>query len=181
MRVAYADPPYIGQAKRHYDCAEVDHVELVERLQGFDAWALSLSSPTLKQVLALCPDDVRIGAWVKPFCAFKANVNPAYAWEPVIFRGGRKLGRKVDTVRDWVAESITLKRGLSGAKPTAFSFWLFDFLGMEPSDEFHDLFPGTGAVSTAWEHWKVRRESRQAVLFETAPGPAREGGDDGSL
>src|SRR5690348_8239290 len=106
MRVAYADPPYIGQAKKHYShdprCAEVDHVELVERLNTFDAWALSLSSPTLRIILPMCPDDVRVMAWVKPFCAFKVNVNPAYAWEPVIVRGGRKRTRQQETVRDWV-------------------------------------------------------------------------------
>ena len=36
VRFAYADPPYIGQAKKHYAddprCAEVDHAELVARL-----------------------------------------------------------------------------------------------------------------------------------------------------
>lgn len=48
MRFAYADPPYIGQAKRHYSrdpcCAEVDHTELVAQLNTYDAWALSLST-----------------------------------------------------------------------------------------------------------------------------------------
>jgi hypothetical protein len=154
MRVAYADPPYIGQAMKHYgrdpNCAEVDYAQLIERLNGYDAWALSLSSPTLKQVLAVCPDDVRIGAWVKPFCAFKVNVNPAYAWEPVIFRGGRKLTREQDTIRDWVSEVITLKKGLAGVKPERFCHWIFDFLGMIPGDELYDLYPGSGAVGYAW-------------------------------
>ena len=36
----------------------------------------------------LCPSGVRIGALVKPFAVFKTGVNPAYAWEPVIFRLG---------------------------------------------------------------------------------------------
>ena len=154
LRFAYADPPYIGQAKKHYshdpNCAEVDHAQLIARLNTYDGWALSLSSPTLKQILALCPDDVRVGAWVKPFCAFKVNVNPAYAWEPVIFRGGRKLGRDVDTVRDWCSEVITLKRGLSGVKPERVCHWLFEFLGMERGDVFDDIFPGSGAVTRAW-------------------------------
>jgi len=154
IRVAYADPPYIGQARKHYshdpNCAEVDHAELIERLNQYDAWALSLSSPSLKEVLALCPDDVRVGAWVKPFCAFKANVNPAYAWEPVIFRGGRKLTREQDTVRDWVSEVITLKKGLTGVKPERFCYWIFEFLGMVPGDQLDDLYPGSGAVTRAW-------------------------------
>lgn len=101
-KYGYADPPYIGQAKKHYShdpqCAEVDHKELIERLcDSYDGWALSLSSPSLKEIMSYCPEDVRVAAWVKPFCSFKPNVNPAYAWEPVIFRGCKKRDRKEDT------------------------------------------------------------------------------------
>lgn len=167
MRVAYADPPYIGQAKKHYShdprCAEVDHRALIESMAEYDAWALSLSSPSLKTILPMCPDDVRVMAWVKPFCAFKANVNPAYAWEPVIARLGRKRTRKQATTRDWVAESITLKKGLVGAKPEAFCFWLFEVLNMLPGDEFCDIFPGTGGVSRAWEAWQA--QSRLPLVY----------------
>ena len=160
MRFAYADPPYIGQAKKHYgndpNCAEVDHGALLTSLSEYDAWALSCSSTTLKQILGMpeCPDDVRICAWVKPFCAFKKNVNPAYAWEPILVWGGRNLGSEVPTVTDWVSANITLKRGLSGVKPDKFCFWLFGFVGLTSEDEFIDLFPGSGAVGRAWEVWK---------------------------
>jgi hypothetical protein len=159
IRVCYADPPYIGQAKKHYSadpqCAEVDHGLLITTLcMDFpDGWALSLSSPSLHAILPLCPPDVRVMAWVKPFCAFKPNVNPAYAWEPVIVRGGRKRTREQHTVRDWVATPITLKRGLTGVKPDPFCFWLFEVLGLQPGDEFVDMFPGSGAVTRAWERW----------------------------
>ena len=153
MRFAYADPPYVGQAKRHYRCAEVDHRELVDRLVAEfpDGWALSCSSPSLRLLLPLCPEDVRVGAWVKPFCVFKPGVNPAYAWEPLIFRGGRKRTRLEPTERDWVLANITLRKGLSGAKPQAFSEWVFRLLGACRGDELVDLFPGTGAVTTAWQ------------------------------
>ena len=160
MRFAYADPPYIGQAKKHYshdpNCAEVDHGALIDGLCADypDGWALSCSSPSLQLILALCPDDVRVAAWVKPFAVFKPNVNPAYAWEPVIFRGGRKRDRTAATVRDWVSANITLQRGLVGAKPEGFCFWLFDVLGMEAGDDFADLFPGTGGVMAAWQRWQ---------------------------
>jgi hypothetical protein len=119
-----------------------------------DGWAMSLNEPSLRHILPLCPDDCRVSPWVKPFASFKPNVNPAYCWEPVIWRGGRKMGRDTDTVRDWVSANITLKKGLTGAKPHGFCFWLFDVLGMTPDDEFVDLFPGTGAVSHAWEAWR---------------------------
>jgi hypothetical protein len=152
MRVAYADPPYIGQAQKHYGTAEVNHTLLIGHLcdEFSDGWALSCSSPSLRELLPLCPADVRVAAWVKPFASFKPGVNPAYAWEPVIWRGGRKRDRNAATVRDWVSCNITLQRGLSGAKPLGFCLWLFDVLGLEPGDEFVDVFPGTGAVSVAW-------------------------------
>ncbi|KKM95084.1 hypothetical protein LCGC14_1191850 [marine sediment metagenome] len=150
MKVAYADPPYIGQAKRYPEKQEVDHTKLIKHLNTYDAWALSASSPSLKIILPMCPDDVRIAAWVKPFCSFKPNVNPAYAWEPIIFRGARKRSRDIPTVRDWVSVNITLKKGLVGAKPKEFCFWLFNLLGLNKDDTLDDLYPGTGIVSQCW-------------------------------
>jgi hypothetical protein len=94
---------------------------------------------------------VRIGAWVKPFASFKPGVNPAYAWEPVILWQGAKMGRDVPTIRDFVAANITLRKGLSGAKPPAFCVWLFGFMGLTRDDELIDLFPGTGGVGRQWE------------------------------
>ena len=160
MKFAYADPPYIGMAKKHYGdhpdyAGEVDHRALVDRLVSEfpDGWALSLSSPTLQIILPMCPDDVRVMSWVKPFASFKPGVNPANAWEPVIVRGGRKSGRDVETVRDWVSAPITLQRGTHGAKPLQFCFWIFAVLGARRGDELDDLFPGSGAVTKAWEQW----------------------------
>lgn len=134
MRIAYADPPYPGQARKHYasdpsgiTAAEVDHAALIARLCADypDGWALSSSSTALRDLLPLYPPDVRVAAWVKPFAIFKPGVNPAYAWEPVIWRGGRvKRPRGVPTVVDWVSANIMLRTGTHGAKPDAFSWWL---------------------------------------------------------
>lgn len=174
MKFAYADPPYIGQAKKHYSadprCAEVDHAALINTLvtEYQDGWALSLSSPSLQQIIALCPVDVRVMAWVKPFCAFEANVNPAYAWEPVIVKGGRKRTREQLTVRDWLAESITLRKGLTGAKPKEFCYWLFDVLNIQPGDTLDDLFPGTGIVSECLAEYLSQGSIKQQPLFTGA-------------
>ena len=164
MRFAYADPPYLGCCKlydhhhpdgRCWDEAET-HRLLIERLcdEYPDGWALSASSPSLRTLLPMTPDDCRVAAWVKPFAIFKPGVNPAYTWEPVIFRGGRKRDRSSPTVRDFISENITLKRGLTGVKPDAVCEWLFGLLGVEPDDEFVDLFPGSGAVGRAWDSWR---------------------------
>ena len=159
MKFAYADPPYIGQAKRHYGCEEVDHGELIARLQTDfpDGWALSASSTTLREILPMCPPDVRIAAWVKSFCAFKRNVRPAYAWEPVIYRGGRnpvngyraacpERNGKQTTPKDFIIEPITLRKGLVGAKPIKVCRWILDLLNVSPGDEVIDLYPGTGIM-----------------------------------
>ena len=157
MTFAYADPPYLGcggyYRKHHPDAADWDdpqtHVELVARLvdEYPDGWAVSLSSPSLGLYLASCPASVRVGAWVKPFASFKPGVNPAYAWEPVIFFGGRKRSRQDLTIRDWVSVPITLKKGLVGAKPPAFNQWILDILGYRHGvDKLDDLFPGTNGM-----------------------------------
>lgn len=190
MKFAYADPPYLGcggyYKHLHPEALDWDRVEthaaLIERLSDefADGWAYSLHAPSLGTLLPLCPPDVRVCAWVKPFCSFKPNVNPAYAWEPVIVRGGRKRGRDLPTVRDWVAANITLQRGLTGAKPDEFCCWLFEFLGMQAGDDFHDLFPGSGAVGEAWLKFsgrlKVTRHGQPLLDldFATSAGEGRE-------
>ena len=168
MRFAYADPPYPGQARKHYSadprCAEVDHAALIAQLcrEYPDGWALSTSSVALRGVLVLCPADVRVGAWAKPFASFKPGVNPAYTWEPMLFRGGRKRPRTEPTIKDHiievdpcVIENITLKKGLAGAKPPRVCRWIIDVLGARPGDEFDDLFPGTGAFGIEWDRTRA--------------------------
>lgn len=156
-KFAYADPPYFGQGAKLYGYPEWDRIErhqqLIEQLctDYLDGWAMSVSSPSLRAILPLCPEDVRVAAWVKPFAVFKPNVNPAYAWEPVIFRGGRKGDRTRPTVRDWFSHVITLRKGLTGAKPAGVCDWILELLGALPGDQVDDLFPGTGIFGETWK------------------------------
>lgn len=160
MKFAYADPVYLGCGrlydKHHAESRVWDdpekHRALVRRLcdEYPDGWAMSLSSPSMKVILPMTPDDCRWGPWVKPFAVFKPNVNPAYAHEYVIWRGGRKRTRQQPTVRDWVSANITLRRGLTGAKPRDFCLWVISVLNAQEGDQFDDLFPGTGAFGAAW-------------------------------
>lgn len=163
MRIAYADPPYIGCAHLYAAesdfAGEVDHVALVNRLQDeFDGWVLHASA-TPQSMAVLAPIVERVGArwmaWVKGFAAFKRNVSVAYAWEPVIVKPARKpVVSKRLVMRDWIQESITLKRGLTGAKPEAVCHWAFEMVGARPDDDLSDLYPGTGAVTRAWATWQ---------------------------
>jgi len=153
MRFGYADPPYPGHTKRSrykHDPlnAEVDHAVLVASLVADypDGWALSSSRSALRDILPLFPPDIRVMAWVKPFCSFKPNVNPAYTWEPLIVRGGRKRERFETTVRDFVSCNIIIKAGLCGAKPDGFIDWLCEVLNVQPGDTVDEPFPGTGRV-----------------------------------
>jgi hypothetical protein len=140
MKVAYADPPYIGCAAVHYAdhpdyAGEVDHRDLIQRLVSEfpDGWALSLHVPSLRDLLNICAEvgiDVRVGAWVKPWAVWKPGMSVAYAWEPVIWRGGRKRTKAEETQRDWVsANAVMFRRDdpnqTKGTKPLEFCFWLF--------------------------------------------------------
>jgi hypothetical protein len=164
MRLAYADPPYIGCAhlyRDHEDYAgEVDHAELIARLESeFDGWVLHAAA-TPRSYGIIIPiieriPGVRICQWTKPFAAYKRNVSVAYATEPVFIKAACKpVVSKREVMRDYIAEPITLRRGLTGAKPERVCHWAFELVGAHPDDELVDLFPGTGAVTRAWDTWR---------------------------
>lgn len=165
MRIGYADPPYPGMAAKHYSehtdfAGEVDHRELLKRLDAeYDGWALHTSSVALPQILAYATElglTYRINAWVKPWASFKRNVPVGYAWEPVLIHPARKpvVSGRITPLRDYIAEGMTMKRGLTGAKPEKVCHWIFETLAARPNDELDDIFPGSGAVSAAWASWR---------------------------
>lgn len=178
MKLAYADPPYFGYGKfydeHHPESRVWDHIEphrdLVNRLctEFSDGWAMSLTSGNLHDILPLCPHDARVAAWVKPFASFKKNVSPAYTWEPVIFMRTRKHDVTKPTVRDFLAQGITLKRGLIGAKPEKFCSWVLDLIGWQPGDEVEDVFPGTGVMGRV----VAAREFEAGNALELVGAPA---------
>ena len=165
MKIAYADPPYIGCAhlyRGHPDYAgEVDHAALIERLEhDYDGWILHAAA-TPESVAVLAPlvreTGARWMAWVKGFAAFKRNVPVAYAWEPVIVKPACKpVVSKRLVLRDWIECPITLRRGLTGAKPEAVCHWCFETVAARPDDTLDDLLPGTGAVAEAWRTWRLK-------------------------
>ncbi len=189
--MAFADPVYLGMAAQysipgtpeyHPEAAvwddPLEHQRLMLRLDAefADGWAYCLQAPALRTLLPLAPEGVRVCAWVKPWATWRPGAGPAHAWEPLIVRCGKR--KVVDRrPRDWVAASVGHKHTdpFFGAKPPEFSRWIFDLfaLGEHPDDELVDLFPGSGAVTRAWQEFMVRhqevrgrRDVMQASLFD---------------
>lgn len=154
-RYAYADPPYPGQAASRYGGDEVDHRELIARLDTFDGWALSTSAAALLDVWNLAP-DARCAAWLKTY-AVNGWSRVRWSWEPVLFvtpRKGLKPGERSTTwdglvcapscaVGSW--QEVPGQGG--GAKPYPFVRWVLDLVGWREGDELTDIYPGSGAVS----------------------------------
>ncbi|NVN10065.1 hypothetical protein [Nguyenibacter vanlangensis] len=182
LRLGYADPPYVNCAHLYRGqpdyAGEVDHAVLIRHLDAtYDGWVLHAAA-TPASIATLAPLVEATGArwmvWVKGFAAFKRNVPVAYAWEPVIVKAARRpvVSRRL-VMRDWIQESITLRRGLTGAKPEAVCHWAFEMLGARPDDELDDLYPGTGAVMRAWESW-----CRKFALPQVPVAPPKRRSDD---
>ena len=181
-RLAYADPPYPGKAflyRDHVDFAgEVDHQELVARLERFDGWALSTSSEALPELLALCVArglrDVRVAAWVRGarMQAAATARSPLRSWEPVLYRRARprdpsRLEPVLDSLVHASRPRLTDPDRVIGAKPAAFVWWLFDLIGALPGDGLEDLYPGSGGVARAWALY-ASRGSRASRLDREA-------------
>lgn len=158
MRFAYADPPYLGNGKRHYskhheNAGEYDtleaHLKLCERLvdEFPDGFAISCNPKDLRFYLPALPDDCRVAAWTKTFHQIRVNVSTQYAWEPVIWRGGRNIVPRKPMIRDWMACPIAMKKGLPGAKPDVFNRWVLDLLGFQVGDQLEEIFIGTGGMT----------------------------------
>jgi hypothetical protein len=168
VKLAYADPPYPGQAKRHYGDhpdygGEVDHRELIAHLAAYDGWALSTSAAALQEVLAVCPAGVRLGVWNVPNSNHPGNRGCWWwSWEAVIVRPARPPAALIrDVLTLHIDKGFIGQKTIIGQKPEPFCRWLFALLGAEPDDELNDLFPGSGAVGRAWEAW--RNQLRLAV------------------
>ena len=160
MRLAYADPPYLGLAAKFYghlhpeahvyDTIEA-HAELLAKLATYDGWLYCLQAPALPQILPHVVGDYRIGAWMKPFAAWRPNQRIQYTWEPVLFKSARPKPESKETpsVRDCLMANIAMRKGLRGAKPDAFNRWVLELLGYKDGDEVDDLFPGTNGMRHA--------------------------------
>lgn len=168
--LAYADPPYPGKSfyyRGHRDYGgEVDHGELLSRLAStYDAWALSTSAAALQDVLAVAPRGTMVAAWFRGSRAHQTAGVPLSSWEPVLYSGNiiRRVDledvsrgdlRRMDSLVRVAGTRLTDPERVIGSKPAAFWGWLFTLLGATVTDEFVDLFPGSGGGDRAWDTWR---------------------------
>lgn len=179
MRLAIADPPYPpmlkaaggvkNRASRWYGEGQRSHTDrpadfhpkaadwddpdrhrqlLADLIAGYDGWAIA-TTPDALEIYTPLPVGVRIMAWIKP------NAQPGAhrlrsMWEPVILYPPK--GRRSNVGRGQISDVLTAnapRGGFKGQKPEAWTRWVLAALCYEPSDEVHDLFPGSGAVLSA--------------------------------
>ena len=168
LRLALADPPYPGLARRYYAgedsyAGEVDHPALLRQLTStYDGWALCTSMRALQTLLPLCPLGTHVAPWVKPIGASTRTHGPHVCWEPLLVWPGRRLR---PGLRDWLSAQPARYGGtLMGRKPLAWVAWAFAMLGARPAagHTLTDLFPGTGIIGRAWR--ELARPSAPAQL-----------------
>lgn len=173
MRLAIADPPYLGRGDRwygdgrghftrqrnsdhHEEAAKWDspaaHVELMASLvREFDGWAVAGAPDSLGLYLSVAPADTRVLVWHRGN-AIPSGSRVSEQWEFVLAfippsRRGR--GEHLPT-SDVLSAGVQNRSGFTGSKPSRWTRWVLDVLGYDPAaDELVDLFPGSGAVSAA--------------------------------
>ena len=162
-RFAYADPPYPGKAGYYPEQQEIDHASLLQELQEFDGWALSTSMAGLRGLLPSLPRAVQVGIWVRR-CIPTRSARALNAWEPLIYKPIRPLctrdAQTVIDVFDYRGRYSAYPGAMIGMKPPQFAVWMFGLVAAVPGDAFHDLYPGSGAVSLAWERFSVTPKGR---------------------
>ena len=177
LRFAYADPPYPGKASYYSERTEVDHASLVDRLVAEypDGWALSTASGSLRDVLILCPPDVRVCAWFKGTRPGKSR-RALISWEALLVWRGRPLSTAaIQDLRDGLIAQGRYRAfpgALIGMKPPAFGEWMFRQLGARPGDDLVDLYPGSGAIGEAWARYASRLELFDRTFFDPSPSAA---------
>lgn len=173
MRLAIADPPYLGRGERWYGNGHGDysgngpsdrhpeagiwdspgaHRDLVSRLVAeYDGWAVALSPDSLRVYLEVCPSDVHVMVW------YRRNGMPGgnrvrRSWEPVIIRQppSRRGRKEVMMTTSDVLDVPAGRPRFAGAKPPQWTRWVLTALGYDPAvDELDDIFTGSGAVLAA--------------------------------
>ena len=183
MKLAIADPPYLGRAVRWYgeggcgygngvnqadnhpeaylwDIPET-HKQLVRDLErDFDGWAIAMSVHSLSTYLDVVETDsrngIRVCVWHKTAAVTSGN-RVTNNWEPVLVKmpAGRKGWKSGASRTSDVMTCNPLRSGFVGSKPAEWTHWVLDLMGYMEGDEVVDLFNGSGAVANALKQMRL--------------------------
>jgi hypothetical protein len=196
MKLAIADPPYLGRAELFYGEREVErmnfhgninqmykadkhpdahlwdqpaqHEALVQQLLAdYDGWAIAMVPDNLRHYLQWVPDETLIAVWHNPR-VMPTGRHPRRRWEPVLIH--RAPGRKkITAVPAPVGDVFTAPHGhgsFAGAKPRGWTRWVLDMLGYDPA---------TDTVTDLFPgSGAVAAEINQHVLQLSVPPPAQD-------
>lgn len=187
MRLAIADPPYLGRAARWYGAGRghsagrgradnhVDahawdvaarHIDLVRELDAtYDGWAIALTPDSLPLYLAHAPEGVRTVMWQRGN-AIPNGSRIRGVWEPALVSvpAARRRHGTGPAVDDVLVAAIT-PGGFAGRKPEAWTHWILALLGYDPAaDDVDDLFPGSGSVTEAVDTYRPARPKGQGRM-----------------
>ena len=194
LRMAIADPPYLGTAKRFYSIdgesyekglehkSNQDHLahlwddpeahkELLESLQdNFDSFAIAMSVYSLplylKKIKSKSDTGFRVCSWIKTNSA-PSGSRIRNGWEPVLVFNHvtRRSQQSAIRTRDYLIANAP-RQGFIGQKPYEWTEWVIDLLGYKDNDTVADLFEGSGAVTSALIELDVMVENLQYKLTE---------------
>jgi len=136
--------------------------------------------------LPLCPLSVRVCAWRRRLRAGRSR-RALSAWEPLLVVEGRPLSvdgpQELLDVLDYRGRYDAFPGAMVGMKPPEFTVWMFRQLGARAGDELTDLFPGSGAISRAWDLYASRGPFAEYRAGEGGgqhpSGSGRDRGSDG--
>jgi hypothetical protein len=182
LKLAIADPPYLGRANRWYGDGCGDgyglgradshpeakkwddpkaHIELVHDLNNnFDSWAIAMTVHSLSTYLSVIDTDsrngIRVMSWIKP-AAVTSGSRVTNSWEPVIVKIAkeRRGWNSGVHIKDYLS-AAPMRSGFIGAKPEAWTHWVLDAMGYTEGDELTDIFAGSGAVTHALNSYRSR-------------------------
>lgn len=126
MRLAIADPPYLGRAQRNY---------------GPDAAASGFGGgPDHSGRPRQTDGHPNASRWDDP-ATHQALVNTLSDYD------GWAIACPPDSLRHYLQWVPTDTRAFVGAKPAPWTRWVLDMLGYQSGDTVADLFAGSGAVA----------------------------------
>ena len=138
MKLAIADPPYLGRAALWYGGKGRGKQGTVGRAAGRGCLTPEFH-PAAHEWDSLAPSRSAVpisGARVLPE---QAMAQPSNSTSSTTISSMCLAGLSA-------AHPVS---GFVGSKPSAWTHWVLDLLGFQPGDEVTDVFPGSGAVERA--------------------------------